>query len=218
MSIFKSISGLLVETNPDSNSESGQIPPPPQDIKAALAALDTQLKNGGVAPQAIQAAEQTATPPMVAADGTLDFDGVYRVAGILESAYDAEQALEMLSQLPETMPKEAKMGAIKQILDTINKMNTAAQVTPASIVSDSTQKINALTRYAEGIAGQVKKYCDTCDVEIQALEKKIEAIKNSKIEADKQNTLTQTVCQKQIANLKQVSEFFTPAPVFNKTV
>ncbi|MFM9481448.1 hypothetical protein, partial [Streptomyces scabiei] len=83
----------------------------PDQVAKELAALNAQLSGGGRSVE--QIAAQTPGPnldqiqvkepekaPMVSPNGTLDFDAVYRVAGIPEDAYDAEQALEMFGSLP----------------------------------------------------------------------------------------------------------------------
>src|SRR5204863_5920465 len=133
---IRKAAGLLVELPP----EEQEAPQDPAELDRRLAEVNKQLETLGgdkPVPQAKTVAQivdetkgpklaeikvpQEAAQPLVAPDGKVDFQAVYKKAGIGTPAYTAEQMLDLLASLPAELPLEVKRQTVKVTLNSIGK-------------------------------------------------------------------------------------------------
>lgn len=219
---LRKAAGLLVELPPDS----AETPADPAELDRRLAEVNRKLvKLGGdkAAPQAktveqivkdsqgpglqeIKVPAESAQQPLIAPDGKVDFQAVYKKAGIGIPAYTAEQMLELLESLPQELPLETRRQTVKV---TLNSLGKTLGATPESIVADATRKLAALDSFVDAVTKHTAEYISAAQVEIATLESKI-AERRKGIEAAQQRQASAgKQCDAEADRIDDLLEFFS---------
>jgi hypothetical protein len=148
----------------------------------------------------------SAPPPVVGADGTVDFGAIYGQAGLPRSPFTAEQTLDMLAGLPPELPLETKRQTIKV---TLGAMGKAIGATPETIVADASRKLAALAAYSESVAKQTAEFVAAGEFEIAALQAQIEEKRRALVDAQQRQAEVQRLCSGESDRLDDVLEFFS---------
>lgn len=193
-------------------------PPPPEPIpQAAYDELDGALKiqerresrmrmNPSPAVSAVPAAEESSP---VDADGLVDFDALYRQAGVLTVPFTAEQALDMLRHMPAGVSDAARQQVINVTLAALGK---SVGGTPEAIVADAVRKQAALQQFRQTRGDQLADLTTAAESRIADLQREI-AKSSAIVEAAKtQYAHLSENCQSQEALLDTVVDFFSETP------
>jgi hypothetical protein len=152
------------------------------------------------------AVSASAPPPVIGAEGSVDFSALYRHADLPSAPFTAEQMLDMLASLPPELPLDTKRQTVTVTLSSIGKSIGA---TPETIVADASRKLAALVAYQEGLSHQTAESVSRDELEIAALQAKIEA-KRAAIQAAQRKLQEVThVCSVESDRLDDVLEFFS---------
>lgn len=196
-------------------------PPPPEPVpQASWDELDGALKM-----QERREARQRlnpVTPPVmpfvpadgseespVDADGLVNFDALYKQAGVLTVPFTAEQALDMLSHMPAGVSEEARQQVINVTLAALGR---SVGGTPEAIVADATRKQAALYSFRQTRGDQLVELTSAAEGRIADLQKEIEKSQGIIEKAKRQyQTLTDS-CAAQEAQLDKVVDFFSQDP------
>ena len=220
---LRKAAGLLVELPPD---EAGA-PQDPAELDRRLAEVNKQLDKLGVdkpAPQSTKTVEQivkdtkgpnleeikvpseAAQQPLITPDGKVDFEAVYKKAGIGTPAYTAEQMLELLESLPAELPLETRRQTVKV---TLNSLGKTLGATPETIVADATRKLAALDSFVDAVTKHTAEYISAAQVDIATLESKI-AERRKGIEAAQQRQASASrQCTAESDRIDDLLEFFS---------
>lgn len=144
--------------------------------------------------------------PELGADGTLDFAALYRRAGLPETPFAAEDALEMLTQLPAELPLATRRQTVKVTLSAIGKSSGA---TPETIVADASRKVAALAACVESLKGDTATAVAGAEAEIAVVEQQIEALRQSIHQQQARLFQVTQVCEAESDRLDDVLEFFS---------
>ncbi len=148
----------------------------------------------------------TPAPAIERADGSVDYHGIYALAGLPEAAFPAEKALEIFGSFPAELPLEAKRATMKV---TISALGATLGVTPETVVADASRKLAALNAYAGSYTDQAKTYVQKAEEEIQRLEGEIARRKESIEVAKGRQVRMVECCNKEADRLDDVLEFFS---------
>lgn len=166
----------------------------PDDSAAAPSAAAGPMSFGVSAPT-----PQPASP--------VDFQDIYRQAGISEAPLPAERIHDMLASLPANLDSETKRQLIGQMLTTLGKPEGA---TLQSIAADASTKIQALSAHLEKAQNEAAAWRVSAQSEIDNLEAQIED-KRKAIEASEQEQVDLAQqCRAESKRLNDVLEFFQP--------
>ena len=194
-------------------------PPPPEPIpQAAYDELDgalkiqerrearRQLNPVNSAPPA-SPAEEAGSP--VDADGLVDFDALYRQAGVPAVPFTAEQALDMLHNMPPGVSDDSRQQIITVTLSALGK---SVGGTPEAIVADATRKQAALQQFRQARGDQLVELTSAAEARVADLQREI-AKSQAIVESAKHQyeTLSQG-CQTEEARLDTVVDFFSDTP------
>jgi hypothetical protein len=220
--------GLLVELPQEEGQEQQESHTqaislePTDDIESRLSNMDRQIQQFSGPPptrtvdQIVRESEgpnldeikvpASVAPPTEAPDGSVEFGAIYQHAKLPASPFTAEQMLDLLSSLPAELPLEMRRQTVRASL---NAMGKALGATPDSIVADASRKLAALSAYIEQLSTRTTERIAAEQLEIAALEAKIQEKKKS-IETN-QKTLTDTTahCKAESERLDNVLEFFS---------
>lgn len=144
--------------------------------------------------------------PVIDAAGNIHFHSIYKLAGLTDSPFTAEQVLELLGSLPAELPIEAKRATLKV---TLNAMAKTTGVTPETVVADASRKLAALAAYAQSYSEQAGQYVNKAEAEIGNLEAEIARRKQGITEAKEKQLKMVDACQKESDRLDDVLEFFS---------
>jgi hypothetical protein len=139
-------------------------------------------------------------------DGTIDFSAIYAMANVQDSAFTAEQLLELLATLPVELPLESRRQTVKI---TIQAMAKTVPVTPQIIVADASRKLAALAAYEDSYAKQASDFVSKSEAEIKALEAQIESKKAAIEDANAKHETMTKACTSEADRLDDVLEFFS---------
>jgi hypothetical protein len=103
----------------------------------------------------------------IAEDGTVDFERIFRSSQVPTARFTAEQAVNMLTALPENLPIAIKRKTVKATLDALGSPMGAA---PEAIAQDATLKKDSLTNYLNSVVAQADEISGQATAEIEQLE------------------------------------------------
>ena len=135
----------------------------------------------GQAPQSPVALEEVARPPVSlttpaseipAPDGEVDFQTVFRSAGIVSDTpfATAEKAMELRRNF-SALPQATQVESVEAALKTVG-------IAEGAIVSDAVAKGEAIEAYLEAAQRETKEIVDKVNAEVAELMKQIEAKKH----------------------------------------
>ena len=192
-------------------------PPPPEPVsQAAYDELDGALKmqerreaRQRLNPVPVAAAVPVDDASPVDADGLVDFERLYGQAGVPAVPFTAEQALDMLHNMPAGVSEEARHQVINVTLSALGK---SVGGTPEAIVADATRKQAALQRFRQTRGDQLVDLTSAAEAHLAELQKEI-AKSQAIIESAKQQyqRLSEN-CKSQEALLDTVVDFFSNTP------
>lgn len=153
----------------------------------------------------IKITEESAPSP-TAPDGKVDYQLVYKRAGLTPVAFSAEQALDVIHSLPESLPIDVRRATVNA---TIAAMGKAMGVDTAGVLADAGRKVAALSAYEDLLTHQSSTYVGSLEMKILELETQI-AVHREEIERTK-SLLSAAVgqCDAESNRLDEVLEFFT---------
>jgi|CXWL01.1.fsa_nt_gi cell division protein FtsL len=153
-----------------------------------------------------QAAETSATMPVLLNDGTLSYSAIYQMAKLPIEPFTAENVIELLAQLPSELPIQAKRATLKVTLDAMSKTSGAST---EKVIADASRKLAALASFAESYQSQADKFVSAANSEIQKLEQQIAERKGSIDDAKSKAEKVASGCKTEADRLDDVLEFFT---------
>ena len=194
-------------------------PPPPEPIpQASYDELDGALKiqerretrrqlNPVPLAEALPPADDDSSP--VDADGLVDFDALYRQAKVPTVPFTAEQALDMLHNMPSSVSEAARQQVINITLAALGK---SVGGTPEAIVADAVRKQAALQQFRQTRGDQLADLTTAAEARLADLQREI-AKSQAMIEAAKtQYAHLAENCQSEEARLDTVVDFFSETP------
>ncbi len=144
--------------------------------------------------------------PELTADGSVDFEAIYRQASLPTTPFSAEQFLEMLASLPQELPLDTKRSTVKVSL---NALGRTTGTTPDTIVADASRKLAALASYLDSLGALTKAQVATAEQEIADLQARIEDRRKA-MQASQQLLFETTQrCTAETDRLDDVLEFFS---------
>ena len=144
--------------------------------------------------------------PVIAADGSIKFDSIYRLANLPNVAFTAEQILELFASLPADLPLDSKRATIRV---TLGAMAKSLGVTTEQIVADASRKLAALAAYNDSFSKQATDYTAKAEIEIMTLEQQIAEKKKAIEDAKAKQSMMNEACTTESDRLDDVLEFFT---------
>jgi hypothetical protein len=209
---LRKVKSLIIEEDPNASTSAEDIGKLfeqygglPEGMKTAeQATVDTPgpaLEEVRIDPQAGAAAFTEAG---------LDFPHVYAAAGLPETPFTVEQAIEMINAFPPNMPMEMKK---QSLITAINSMGKALGVTAETIVADCTRKLAALHAYVEKIDRDTSGLVETAQSEIAKLEAQIDERRKTIQEAQTRREATEKACDAEADRIDNLFDYLgTPAP------
>lgn len=154
-----------------------------------------------------------AVPAQAETEDRVDFQVIYRKAGVPTSPFTAEETLAMLSSLSPELPPHTRKHTV---LVTLGAMGKAIGATPETICADGSRKIGALNTKVDRTNAETQELMTNTEREIAALQAQITE-KQAAIEAAKQRQkLIVDACKSEGARLTELLDFFgykeRPAP------
>jgi hypothetical protein len=192
------------------------LPPPPEPIpQSAYDELD-----GALTIQARREARRNLTPAPpdpapgegdspVDADGLVDFARLYAQAGVPAVPFTAEQALDMLQNMPANVSEDARQQIIGV---TLSALGRSVGGTPEAIVADAARKQAALQEFRRARGDQLVELTGTAQARIAALEREIAESREVIARATRQYETLSGNCQAEEARLDGVVDFFSQPP------
>ncbi|MCE9559129.1 MAG: hypothetical protein K8R88_09275, partial [Armatimonadetes bacterium] len=156
--------------------------------------------------QAKAAAPAPEARPIFLADGSIDFDAIYQLAGVVPQAFGADEVLSIISQFPESLPLEAKRSTMKI---TLGAMAKTTSISTEQVISDATRKLAALATYSEDYKRQAGEYTVKAQERIKTLEDEISKAKAAIANANANSEKVMNSCEKEADRLDDVLEFFS---------
>ena len=192
-------------------------PPPPEPIpQAAYDELDGALKmqERREARQRLNPVSPPASAPSdegspVDADGLVDFARLYAQAGVPAVPFTAEQALEMLRNMPSGVSEETRQQIITVTLAALGK---SVGGTPEAIVADASRKQAALQRFRQTRGDQLVDLTSAAEAHLADLQKEIAKSQAIIETAKRQYAALSENCQSEEARLDTVVDFFSDTP------
>jgi len=214
---LRKAAGLFVDLPPETPAVQYSVTPAHDDT----ALLDSSVTNiKGVQARTVDQllAETGALPletihagasvlPEEMPDANVDFTSVYAQAGIPESPFSAEQALDLIAGMPAELPLETKRQTIRV---TVNAMGKAIGATPETIIADASRKLSALAAYAQAAAARTAEFTASTETEIAALQMQIDQRRKAMETARGNQTRIEQACHTETGRLDDVREFFSP--------
>jgi hypothetical protein len=138
-------------------------------------------------------------------DDRVDFQVIYRKAGLPTVSFTAEETLAMLASLSPELPPHTRKHTV---LVTLGAMGKAIGATPETICADGSRKVTALNSKIERTNTETQEFTANTEREIAALQAQI-AEKQAAIEASKQRqTVIVDACKSESARITELLEFF----------
>ncbi len=198
-------------------------PPPPEPIpQASYDELDGALKI-----QERREARQRLTPappPMpsrqeepqgepVDADGLVSFDALYAQANVRVVPFTAEQALDMLRNMPPGVSDDSRQQIINV---TLSALGRSVGGTPEAIVADATRKQAALSAFRQSRGEGLADLTTAAEAHVADLQREIEKSQAIIAQAKRQYENIAKSCEDEAARLDTVVDFFSSAPAIRK--
>ena len=192
-------------------------PPPPEPIpQAAYDELDGALKiqerresRQRLNPVSTAAAVSSAEAGPVDADGLVDFERLYAQAGVPTVPFTAEQALDMLRNMPAGVSEETRQQVINVTLSALGK---SVGGTPEAIVADATRKQAALQRFRQTRGDQLVDLTSAAEARLADLQTEIAKSQAMIESAKRQYANLSENCRSEEARLDTVVDFFSEPP------
>jgi len=190
-------------------------PPPPEPIpQAAYDELDGALKiqerrearQARAAPPPPAASEDAAP---VDADGNVRFEAVYAQARVPNVPFTAEQALDMLGNMPADVSEKTRQQVINVALGALGR---SVGGTPEAIVADAARKQAALQEFRRTRGGEVVDLTGAARARIAEMQGEIAKSEALIAEAGQQYEALTRSCQAEEARLDTVIDFFSRTP------
>lgn len=188
-------------------------PPLPEPIpQSAYDELDGALtiqqrraqRQASVRPEPAPVPEAAASP--VDADGLVDFPALYAQAGVPTVPFTAEQAQEMLTQMPANVSEETRQQVINVALAALGR---SVGGTPEAIVADASRKQAALRAFRASRGDQLVELTSTAQARMADLERQIETSRAVIEQAKQQYQTLSDACEAEEASLDNVVDFFS---------
>ena len=202
-------------------------PPPPEPIpQAAYDELDGALKiqerrearmrlNPAPTPPAPQDLGQDlgldGQDSPVDADGLINFERLYQQAKVVTVPFTAEQALDMLHNMPPGVSDDSRQQIINV---TLSALGRSVGGTPEAIVADAVRKQAALQEFRRTRGEQLADLTSTAEARIADLQREIAQSQAVIEKAKHQYETLSEGCRAEESRLDTVVDFFseTPAP------
>ncbi|MGI4789489.1 MAG: hypothetical protein ACRYFS_11640 [Janthinobacterium lividum] len=194
-------------------------PPPPEpspqssydELDGALKMQERRESRQRLNPVPTAAAAPVDASSPVDADGLVDFEKLYGQAGVPTVPFTAEQALDMLHNMPSGVSEDTRQQIINVTLSALGK---SVGGTPEAIVADATRKQAALQRFRQTRGDQLADLTSAAQAHLADLQKEIAKSQAIIENAKRQYTMLSENCQSEEARLDTVVDFFsdTPAP------
>ncbi len=192
-------------------------PPPPEPIpQAAYDELDGALKiqerresRRQLSPSVIAASPAADQSSPVDADGLVDFERLYAQAGVPTVPFTAEQALDMLRNMPSGVSEEARQQVINVTLAALGR---SVGGTPEAIVADATRKQAALQSFRQTRGDQLADLTSAAQARVADLQKEISKSQAMMEAAKTQHAHLSENCRSEEARLDTVVDFFSETP------
>ena len=186
-------------------------PPPPEPIpQSAYDELDGALtiQQRRAQRQASLRPDPTPVPEAspVDADGLVDFPALYAQAGVPTVPFTAEQAQEMLTQMPANVSEETRQQVINVTLAALGR---SVGGTPEAIVADASRKQAALRAFRASRGDQLVELTSAAQARIADMERQIETSKAVIEQAKQQYQTLSEACEAEEASLDNVVDFFS---------
>jgi hypothetical protein len=140
------------------------------------------------------------------ADGSPDFQALYKAAGVPEPTLTAEKVLEMLASLPKELPLETRRQTVRVMLSAVDKTVGAS---PDTLVADASRKLAALASFVETLTRETDSFTSTTEADIATLEAQIDEKRKAILAARQQLARGSEVCAAESDRLDDVLEFFS---------
>jgi len=193
-------------------------PPPPEPIpQAAYDELDGALKiqerrearqrlTPAPPPPSAQSGEQDSP---VDADGMVSFDRLYAQAGVPVVPFTAEQALDMLRNMPPGVSDDSRQQIINVTLAALGR---SVGGTPEAIVADATRKQAALQAFRQTRGDGLADLTTAAEARIADLQREIAQSQALIAQAKHQYEALSQSCEAEGARLDTVVDFFSSSP------
>jgi hypothetical protein len=173
-----------------------------EDEQAAAAASADELiakYAGGAAPSPVQL---EGAPPPPAPGGSVDFEGVYRAAGISDAELEhVRKAGELLRNLPQDTPLEIK----RQIVEASLK---AFGYPVEKIIEAGAQEIQSLHAYiTQGQVG-LQQLLQESNQRLEALEQEMQKIRQIMQQSTEQQSQVAYACNLKKLEIQDILQFF----------
>jgi len=198
-------------------------PPPPEPIpQASYDELDGALKiqerrearqrltPAPPSPPSQQAGAQDAA---VDADGLVSFDALYAQANVPVVPFTAEQALDMLHNMPPGVSDDSRQQIINV---TLSALGRSVGGTPEAIVADATRKQAALSAFRSARGDGLADLTSAAEAHVADLQREIEKSQAVLAQAKRQYETLSRACEDESARLDTVVDFFSQAPAARK--
>jgi hypothetical protein len=216
---LKRAAGLFIEVDANSDSDStpsaawsvmDQPSTAPKPAPATSLKTVDQIVRDSPGPN-LDEIKASASPaqPVITDDGRVNFAAIYGLAALPTAGFTAEQVLEILSSLPDSLPMEAKKATLKVTLDA---MGRALGVGPESVVADASRKLAALASYAQNYTNHATEYAAKAGEEITKLQQEIETRKTNIADAKTKQEAMVEACHSEGERLSTVLDFFSQTP------
>jgi hypothetical protein len=151
------------------------------------------------------------TDSPVDADGLVNFERLYQIAGVPIVPFTAEQALDMLHNMPAGVSEDSRQQIINVTLAALGK---SVGGTPEAIVVDATRKQAALKDFRRTRGDQLVELTSAAENRMADLQREIAKSQAIIDKAKHQYETLAAGCQTEEARLDTVVDFFsdTPAP------
>jgi len=193
-------------------------PPPPEPIpQSAYDELDGALKiqerrearQTRPAPTPQAAAADASADPVVDADGDVRFEAVYAQARVPAVPFTAEQALDMLGNMPADVSERARHDVINVTLAALGR---SVGGTPEAIVADAARKQAALQEFRRTRGDEMVDLTGTARARIADLQGEIAKSEALIEKAGQQYEALTRSCQAEESRLDAVVDFFSRTP------
>lgn len=191
-------------------------PPPPEPApQAAYDELDGALKiqerresRLHLTPAPSPASSQDDASP-VDADGLVSFERVYAQANVPVVPFTAEQALDMLHNMPPGVSDDSRQQIINVTLAALGR---SVGGTPEAIVADATRKQAALSAFRQARGDALADLTTAAEARIAELTREIEKGRAVVEQAKQQYEALSRGCADEEARLDTVVDFFSQTP------
>lgn len=147
---------------------------------------------------------------LIRPDGSVDFDQLLVATDLPPVAITAERAAQILSTIPEDLPRRVKRLVVRTSLDTLNDFDgPAAAETARATVRDAEEKSRRIVRVLDRFRAEEEAQRIRIEAEIVALEAEIAARRELLTVAAQRTEEVRKSCQRRTDEFDQVILFFS---------